>query len=68
MLFRKLKLLRLLHRVTPHDGGHRIEIDGPYSLFYMTKYGLQLALPLPALDAVGPYDLTADILWAPNAS
>ena len=33
-------------------GGYRIEIDGPYSLFEsVTKYGLELALLLPALEA-----------------
>ncbi len=66
-LFRKLKFLRLLHRITPLRGGHRIEIEGPYALFQqVTKYGLQLALLLPTLDAVGPYELTAEILWGPR--
>jgi predicted nuclease of restriction endonuclease-like RecB superfamily len=48
-------------------GGYRIEIEGPYALFQqVTKYGLQLALLLPILDAVGPWTLTATILWGPQ--
>jgi predicted nuclease of restriction endonuclease-like RecB superfamily len=64
-LFHKLKFLRLLHRITPLDGGgHRIEIDGPFSLFSAsTKYGLQLAMLLPALDACGAWRLRADVRW-----
>ena len=50
-LFRRLKFLRLLHTVSKHGEGHRIVIDGPFSLFEsVTKYGLQLALVLPALE------------------
>ena len=50
-LFRRLKFLRLLHTVSRHGEGHRIVIDGPFSLFEsVTKYGLQLALVLPALE------------------
>lgn len=64
VLFRKLKFLRLLHRITATPDGYRIEIEGPYALFQqVTKYGLQLALLLPTLDAVGPYELTAEVLW-----
>ena len=65
-LFRKMKFLRLLHRITPlPDGpGYRVEIDGPFSLFEsVTKYGLQLALLLPALDACGQWTLDADLRW-----
>ena len=36
------------------DGGYRVEIDGPFSLFEsVTKYGLQLALALPAIGECG---------------
>jgi len=64
-LFRKLKFLRLLHRITPReDGGYRIEIDGPFSLFEsVTRYGLQLALALPALRECDAYALEADVRW-----
>ena len=45
-------------------GGYRIEIDGPYSLFEsVTKYGLELALLLPALEACERVQLTADLRW-----
>ncbi len=45
-------------------GGYRIEIDGPYSLFEsVTKYGLELALLLPALEACDSVQLVADLRW-----
>jgi predicted nuclease of restriction endonuclease-like RecB superfamily len=64
-LFHKLKFLRLLCAIRPQaDGGYRIEIDGPYSLFEsVTKYGLQLALLLPALRACDTWTLVADVRW-----
>jgi len=66
-VFRKLKFLRLLHTVSPsawQGGAHRIVIDGPFSLFESsTKYGLQLALFLPALDACAEWRLEADVRW-----
>ncbi len=74
-LFRKLKFLRLLHSIrrvqgdeegrAPEAGpGYLLEIDGPYSLFgSVTKYGLQLALLVPALDAFGAWRLEADLVW-----
>jgi uncharacterized protein len=65
-LFHKLKFLRLLHRIErlPKNAGYRIAIDGPYSLFEsVTKYGLQLALALPALMAADRFTLEADLRW-----
>ena len=63
-LFRKLKFLRLLHSAEAHGEGHRIVIDGPFSLFEsVTKYGLQLALVLPALEGCDRWSLEADIRW-----
>lgn len=69
-LFRKLKFLRLLYTIEPIDddspwnGGYRIAIDGPYSMFRsVTRYGLQLALALPALRACDHWELEADVLW-----
>ncbi len=64
--FRKLKFLRLLHTIAKHgkQGGHRIVIDGPFSLFEsVTKYGLQLALVLPALEQCDDWRLEADVRW-----
>lgn len=65
LFFRRMKFRRLLYTLTEHDqGGYRIEIDGPFSLFQaVTKYGLQLALLLPALDECGEWELDADIRW-----
>ncbi|MCO4772714.1 MAG: DUF790 family protein [Deltaproteobacteria bacterium] len=67
-LFRKLKFLRLVHVIRPLKGGeHRIDLDGPLSLFGpSTKYGLQLALLLPALNRTGPWSLDAKVLWGPS--
>ena len=65
-LFRKLKFLRLLHRIErlPKNAGYRLHIDGPYSLFEsVTKYGLQLALALPALMACDRFAIEADLRW-----
>ncbi len=64
-LFRRLKFLRLLHAIErTDDGGYRVVVDGPFSLFEsITKYGLQLALVLPALDACDEWKLEADIRW-----
>ena len=65
-LFRKLKFLRLLHRIEalPKHAGYHLHIDGPYSLFEsVTKYGLQLALALPALMACDRFTIEADLRW-----
>ncbi|MFK7990265.1 MAG: DUF790 family protein [Sandaracinaceae bacterium] len=65
VLFRKLKFQRLLHTVTREpDGAFRIDIDGPFSLFEsVTKYGLALAIALPAITACGKWELEADVRW-----
>src|SRR5262249_12588464 len=64
-LFHKLKFLRLLYRLEAlARGRYRIELDGPYSLFEsVTKYGLQLALALPAVRACRSFRLTAEVRW-----
>jgi predicted nuclease of restriction endonuclease-like RecB superfamily len=63
-LFHRLKFLRLLHTIEARDGGHRVVIDGPFSLFEsVTKYGLQLALVLPALEACDGFRLEAEVRW-----
>lgn len=64
-LFSKLKFLRLLYSVQA-DGERawRLEIDGPFSLFEsVTKYGLSLALALPAIAACGRHRIAADVRW-----
>lgn len=65
LLFRKLKFFRLLHRIEARsDGGYRIVIDGPFGLFSAsTKYGLALALALPALLACDEYTIRASLRW-----
>ena len=64
-LFNKLKFRQLLHRIERLPaGGYRIEIDGPFSLFEsVTKYGLSLALVLPALEECDTLRLSADVRW-----
>ncbi|HEY1535956.1 MAG TPA: DUF790 family protein [Polyangiaceae bacterium] len=64
-LFHKLKFRQLLFQMSSQEGGgYRIEIDGPYSLFEsVTKYGLELALLLPALEACDSVKLSADLRW-----
>ena len=64
-LFHKLKFRQLMFQLSARDdGGYRIEIDGPYSLFdSVTKYGMELALLLPALEACDSVKLVADLRW-----
>jgi predicted nuclease of restriction endonuclease-like RecB superfamily len=63
-LFHRLKFLRLLHTITRTEDGHRLAIDGPFSLFEsVTKYGLQLALVVPMLDGCEEWSLEADVRW-----
>jgi len=64
-LFRRLKFHRLLYTIARLErGGYAIDIDGPFSLFEQTtKYGLRLALALPALMACARWDLAAELRW-----
>lgn len=67
-LFRTLKFLRLLPVITASKDagktGYRIEIDGPLSLFQGGgRYGLQLALALPAIAACDAWSIDADVRW-----
>lgn len=63
-LFRRLRFFRLLHTITKTEQGHRVTIDGPFSLFESsTKYGMQLAMVLPALEACDAWRLEADVRW-----
>lgn len=64
-LFRKLKFRRLLYRLKDKgEGKYEIEIEGPFSLFEsVTKYGLSLALLVPALLECKSADLRADLRW-----
>ena len=63
-LFRRLRFFRLLHTIAKTEQGHRVTIDGPFSLFESsTKYGLQLAMVLPALESCDAWRLEADVRW-----
>jgi predicted nuclease of restriction endonuclease-like RecB superfamily len=64
-LFRRLKFLRLLPTISAlPEGGYRIEIDGPFSLFQaVTKYGLQLGLALPPIAECDAWAIEADVRW-----
>lgn len=62
--FAQMKFHRLLFSVTRQAEGFTITIDGPFSMFEsVTKYGLRLALVLPALRTLAAWTLTADIRW-----
>lgn len=62
--FTQLKFHRLLFTVTRQRDGFTIAIDGPFSMFEsVTKYGLRLALILPALRLLDAWTLTADVRW-----
>lgn len=64
-LFRLIKFHRLVCDVEsagPHS--YRLKLDGPLSLFTATqKYGLQLALFLPAVLSCRDWELRADLRW-----
>ncbi len=64
-LFRAVKFHRLICTIRPADGGsYTLHLDGPLSLFAATqKYGLQLALFLPALLHCKAFDLKAEVRW-----
>lgn len=62
--FAKLKFHRLLFSAERSRGGWRVVIDGPYSMFdSVTKYGLELALVLPALRSLEAWSLVAELRW-----
>lgn len=67
-LFRLLKFHRLLYRVQgTMETGYVFHIDGPLSLFSATnKYGLQMALFLPALLHCDDFRLDAELRWGPK--
>jgi predicted nuclease of restriction endonuclease-like RecB superfamily len=64
-LFRAARFHGLLHRVIAEgDGGWRVDLDGPFSLFSaVQRYGLALGLFLPAVLRCRRWRLEADLLW-----
>lgn len=64
-LLRLVKFHRLVCDFEPHAGeAYLLRLDGPLSLFSATqKYGLQLALFLPALLQCKDFELKAELRW-----
>jgi predicted nuclease of restriction endonuclease-like RecB superfamily len=67
-LFRRLKFHRLLYRVEGSmRDGYVFQIDGPLSLFSATtRYGLQVALFVPALLHCSDFRVEAELRWGPR--
>jgi predicted nuclease of restriction endonuclease-like RecB superfamily len=67
-LFRQVKFHRLVCEVKPTGpNAYSLHLDGPLSLFSATqKYGLQLALFLPAVLHCHDFDLRAELRWGPQ--
>lgn len=67
-LFRAIKFYRLLHQIQGTAAeGFTITLDGPLSLFQACqKYGIQMALFLPALLLCQNWQLTAHLRWGRN--
>ena len=68
-LFRSIKFHGLIHRIHRcSEREWRIELDGPLSLFRLsTKYGVRMAMFLPALMLAEGWKLEADVRWEPGA-
>jgi predicted nuclease of restriction endonuclease-like RecB superfamily len=64
-LFRAVKFHRLICTIHETAGNsYTLKLDGPLSLFSSTqKYGLQLAMFLPALLHCKAYEMNANIRW-----
>jgi uncharacterized protein len=64
-LCRRVKFHRLVCDIETRGGTELVlRLDGPLSLFSATqKYGLQLALFLPAILACSSFELTAEVRW-----
>jgi predicted nuclease of restriction endonuclease-like RecB superfamily len=63
-LFAKLKFQRLLFTAERTERGFRITIDGPFSMFEaVTRYGVRLAMLVPALRELDRWSLVADVRW-----
>jgi predicted nuclease of restriction endonuclease-like RecB superfamily len=67
-LLRLVKFHRLVCEAEKISGGGvQLHLDGPLSLFSATnKYGLQLALFLPAVLLCKDFELKADLRWGPQ--
>jgi predicted nuclease of restriction endonuclease-like RecB superfamily len=67
-LFRLVKFHRLVCQIElAGSDSYRLQLDGPLSLFAATlKYGLQLALFLPAILLCRDFELRAELSWGPQ--
>jgi predicted nuclease of restriction endonuclease-like RecB superfamily len=67
-LLRQAKFHRLICEVRREEAdAYALHLDGPLSLFAATqKYGLQLALFLPAVLQCKDFELRADVRWGPQ--
>lgn len=67
-LLRMVKFHRLIAELHPDAANtYRLHLDGPLSLFSATqKYGLQLALFLPAVLQCADFILQAELIWGPQ--
>ncbi|MGE3809587.1 MAG: DUF790 family protein [Gemmataceae bacterium] len=67
-LLRKVKFHRLVCEIERAGrDAVTLKLDGPLSLFSATqKYGMQLALFLPALLTCSDFELEAELLWGPQ--
>jgi len=66
-IFKYLKLTRLMHVITPIDGGYRLRIDGPASLFtHVERYGVAMANLLPAILKGTRWRLVAKVRVGPD--
>jgi predicted nuclease of restriction endonuclease-like RecB superfamily len=63
-LFRTVKKLGLIYEVSQENKDFYVKIDGPSSLFKLTKrYGISIAKLLPAIIANQEWTINAKILW-----
>jgi predicted nuclease of restriction endonuclease-like RecB superfamily len=66
-LLRLVKFHRLVCEIERSAAGYHLHLDGPLSLFTATqKYGLQLALFLPAVLRCKNFEVHADLAWGPK--
>ncbi len=67
-LFNYLKFYQLMHRVRRSPAGAwKLTLDGPISLLKSTnKYGLKMAMFLPALLLCEGWAMEADLVWGPS--
>jgi hypothetical protein len=68
-LFNAIKTYRLIHTVRGNtEAGYEVRLDGPVSMFHRSqKYGVQMAVFLPALLLTNGWRMRAEIAGKPGA-